>query len=163
MRNVELTLTVNGRREELLIPPNRTLLELVREDLQLTGAKEGCGHGECGACMLIVNGRTVNSCLVLAIECEDAEVTTLEGLKQGEQLHPVQQAFVNKSGMQCGFCTSGQILAAKALLDENPHPTPDQIRDGMAGSFCRCTGYTKIFESIDEAVRLMDEARAGRA
>jgi carbon-monoxide dehydrogenase small subunit len=162
MHNVELALTVNGRREELLIPPNRTLLELVREDLQLTGAKEGCGHGECGACMLIVNGKTVNSCLMLAVECEGAEVTTLEGLKQGDQLHPVQQAFINKSGMQCGFCTSGQILAAKAMLDEIPNPTPEQIRDGMAGSFCRCTGYTKIFESVDEAVRLMNEVRAER-
>jgi aerobic carbon-monoxide dehydrogenase small subunit len=155
MRHIELKLMVNGRREELVIPPNRTLLEMLREDLQLTGAKEGCGHGECGACMVILNGRTVNSCLVLAAECDGAHVTTIEGLKQGDQLHPVQQAFVDKSGMQCGFCTSGQILAAKALLEENPHPTPAEIRDGMAGSFCRCTGYTKIFESVEAAAQLM--------
>jgi aerobic carbon-monoxide dehydrogenase small subunit len=159
MRNIELKLMVNGRREELVIPSNRTLLEMLREDLQLTGAKEGCGHGECGACMVILNGRTVNSCLVLAAECDGAHVITIEGLKHGDDLHPVQQAFVDKSGMQCGFCTSGQVLAAKALLEENPHPTADQIRDGMAGSFCRCTGYTKIFESVEAAAQLMETYR----
>ncbi len=155
MKNIELALVVNGRKEELSIPPNRTLLEMLREDLQLTGAKEGCGHGECGACMVILDGRTVNSCLVLAAELEGASVVTIEGLKQGEQLHPVQQAFIERSGMQCGFCTSGQVLAAKALLDENPNPTPDEIRDGMAGSFCRCTGYTKIFDSVAAAAELL--------
>ena len=155
MKNIELALVVNGRKEELSIPPNRTLLEMLREDLQLTGAKEGCGHGECGACMVILDGRTVNSCLVLAAELEGASVVTIEGLKQGEQLHPVQQAFIDRSGMQCGFCTSGQVLAAKALLDEKPNPTPDEIRDGMAGSFCRCTGYTKIFDSVAAAAELL--------
>ncbi len=155
MKNIELALVVNGRKEELSIPPNRTLLEMLREDLQLTGAKEGCGHGECGACMVILDGRTVNSCLILAAELEGASVVTIEGLKQGEQLHPVQQAFIDHSGMQCGFCTSGQVLAAKALLDENPNPTPDEIRDGMAGSFCRCTGYTKIFDSVAAAAELL--------
>lgn len=155
MKNIELNLVVNGRQEQLDIPPNRTLLEMLREDLQLTGAKEGCGHGECGACMVILDGRTVNSCLVLAAELEGASVVTIEGLKQGEQLHPVQQAFVTHSGMQCGFCTSGQVLAAKALLEENPNPTPDEIRDGMAGSFCRCTGYTKIFDSVAAAAELL--------
>ena len=155
MKNIELALVVNGRKEELSIPPNRTLLEMLREDLQLTGAKEGCGHGECGACMVILDGRTVNSCLVLAAELEGASVVTIEGLKQGEQLHPVQQAFIDHSGMQCGFCTSGQVLAAKALLDENPNPTPDEIRDGMAGSFCRCTGYTTIFDSVAAAAELL--------
>ena len=155
MKNIELALVVNGRKEELSIPPNRTLLEMLREDLQLTGAKEGCGHGECGACMVILDGRTVNSCLILAAELEGASVVTIEGLKQGKQLHPVQQAFIERSGMQCGFCTSGQVLAAKALLDENPNPTPDEIRDGMAGSFCRCTGYTKIFDSVAAAAELL--------
>ena len=155
MKNIELALVVNGRKEELSIPPNRTLLEMLREDLQLTGAKEGCGHGECGACMVILDGRTVNSCLILAAELEGASVVTIEGLKQGEQLHPVQQAFIKHSGMQCGFCTSGQVLAAKALLDENPNPTPDEVRDGMAGSFCRCTGYTKIFESVNAAAEML--------
>ncbi|MBK7016498.1 MAG: (2Fe-2S)-binding protein [Sulfuritalea sp.] len=155
MKNIELALVVNGRKEELSIPPNRTLLEMLREDLQLTGAKEGCGHGECGACMVILDGRTVNSCLILAAELEGASVVTIEGLKQGEQLHPVQQAFIDRSGMQCGFCTSGQVLAAKALLDEKPNPTPDEIRDGMAGSFCRCTGYTKIFDSVAAAAELL--------
>ena len=155
MKNIELALVVNGRKEELSIPPNRTLLEMLREDLQLTGAKEGCGHGECGACMVILDGRTVNSCLILAAELEGASVVTIEGLKQGEQLHPVQQAFIDRSGMQCGFCTSGQVLAAKALLDEKPNPTPDEIRDGMAGSFCRCTGYPQIVDSVAAAAELL--------
>ncbi len=163
MRNIELKLMVNGRCEEPVIPSNRTLLEMLREDLHLTGAKEGCGHGECGACMVILNGRNVNSCLVLAAECDGAHLITIEGLKQGDQLHPVQQAFVDKSGMQCGFCTSGQILAAKALLEENPHPTADEIREGMAGSFCRCTGYTKIFESVEAAAQLMEGYREEHA
>ena len=155
MKNITLSLTINGRYEELTIPPNRTMLEMLREDLQLTGSKEGCGHGECGACMVILNGKTVNSCLILAAELEGSHVMTIEGLKQGDTLHPVQQAFIDKSGMQCGFCTSGQVLAAKALLEENPNPTPDEIRDGMAGSFCRCTGYTKIFDSVEAAAQLM--------
>ena len=157
MNPIELKLIVNGRIEELTIPPNRTLLEMLREDLQLTGAKEGCGHGECGACMVVVNGKTVNSCLILAAEMEGASIVTIEGLKRGDQLHPVQQAFVDKSGMQCGFCTSGQVLAAMALLEENPAPTAAEIRDGMAGSFCRCTGYTKIFESVEAAAQLMQQ------
>jgi carbon-monoxide dehydrogenase small subunit len=163
VNNIELKLIVNGRIEELTIPPNRTLLEMLREDLQLTGAKEGCGHGECGACMVVVNGKTVNSCLILAAEMEGASIVTIEGLKQGDQLHPVQQAFVDKSGMQCGFCTSGQVLAAMALLEENPTPTFDEIRDGMAGSFCRCTGYTKIFESVEAAAQLMQQHQGARA
>jgi len=155
VKRIHLSVTVNGTAEQLAIPPNRTLLELLREDLQLTGAKEGCGHGECGACMVVLNGKTVNSCLVLAAEVEGADIVTIEGLKQGDTLHPVQQAFVDRSGMQCGFCTSGQILAAKALLEENPHPSREEIREGMAGSFCRCTGYTKIFESVETAAELM--------
>lgn len=162
MNNIELKLIVNGRIEELTIPPNRTLLEMLREDLQLTGAKEGCGHGECGACMVVVNGKTVNSCLILAAEMEGASVLTIEGLKNGDQLHPVQQAFIDKSGMQCGFCTSGQVLAAMALLEENPDPTAAEIRDGMAGSFCRCTGYTKIFESVEAAAQLMQQHKGAR-
>lgn len=155
MNTISVRTVVNGRVEDLDIPANRTLLEMLREDLQLTGAKEGCGHGECGACMVVLNGRTVNSCLVLAAEVDGAEVVTIEGLQQGDRLHPVQQAFIKHSGMQCGFCTSGQVLAAKALLDENPNPTPDEVRDGMAGSFCRCTGYTKIFESVNAAAEML--------
>jgi aerobic carbon-monoxide dehydrogenase small subunit len=155
VKKIDLTLTVNGHAETVTIASNRTLLEMLREDLLLTGAKEGCGHGECGACMVVLDGRTVNSCLVLAAETEGADIVTIEGLKQGDALHAVQQAFVEHSGMQCGFCTSGQLLAAKALLEENPDPTPEQIRDGMAGSFCRCTGYTKIFDSVAAAAKLL--------
>ena len=113
--------------------------------------------------MVVLDGRTVNSCLVLAAETEGANVVTIEGLKHGDTLHPVQQAFVEQSGMQCGFCTSGQVLAAKALLDENPDPTPQQIRDGMAGSFCRCTGYTKIIDSVETAAKLLQAQREAQA
>lgn len=163
MKNIDLKVSINGRLEALQVPPNRTLLEMLREGLQLTGAKEGCGHGECGACMVVLNGKTVNSCLILAAEVNGAHILTIEGLKQGEQLHPVQQAFVDKSGMQCGFCTSGQVLAAKALLEENPHPTREEIREGMAGSFCRCTGYTKIFESVEAAAEMMTQYEGAKA
>lgn len=157
MTPCEMSFTLNGRREDIAIPPNRTLLDMLREDFQLTGAKEGCGHGECGACMVVLNGRTVNSCLVLAAEADGATIVTVEGLREGDRLHPVQQAFIDRSGLQCGFCTAGQVLAAKAMLEENPHPTRAEMKEGMAGSFCRCTGYTKIFESVERAVALLAE------
>lgn len=162
MTNIELSFTINGRKEDLAIPANRTLLEMLREDLQLTGAKEGCGHGECGACTVVLNGKTVNSCLVLAAEADGSTILTVEGLRQGEKLHAVQRAFIDQSGMQCGFCTSGVVLGAKALLDENPEPTREEIKEGMAGNFCRCTGYTKIFDSVELAARLLSEERSER-
>ena len=147
----EISITVNGKAYEISIPPWRTLLEVIREDLKLTGTKEGCGLGECGACTVIMDGQTVNSCLVLATEADGKQITTIEGLADGEKLHPLQQAFVDHGGLQCGFCTPGMIMSAKALLDKNPHPTEDEIKRGIAGNLCRCTGYAKIIESIKAA------------
>ena len=159
MKLMTLSFTINGRKEQLSIPPNRTLLEMLREDLQLTGTKEGCGHGECGACTVILDGKTVNSCLVLAAEVDGQEILTIEGLKTGDEVHPIQRAFIDQSGMQCGFCTPGFILSAKALLDANPDPTHEEIREALVGNFCRCTGYTKILESVEAAAEAMRGAR----
>jgi carbon-monoxide dehydrogenase small subunit len=147
----EIKLTVNGKLHELTIKPWRTLLEVIRDELGLTGTKEGCGIGECGACTVIMNGTAVNSCLVLAAEANGKEILTIEGLADGDKLHPIQEAFINHGGMQCGFCTSGMILSSKVLLERNPNPTEEEIRKGISGNFCRCTGYTKVIESIKEA------------
>jgi aerobic carbon-monoxide dehydrogenase small subunit len=149
----EIRITVNGKRYELSVRPHATLLEVIREDLGLTGTKEGCGVGECGACTVIMNGKSVNACLVLAPEADGKEITTVEGLAQGEELDPIQQAFYEIGGLQCGFCTPGMIMSTKALLAETPEPTDSEIRKGLEGNFCRCTGYTKIFESVREASR----------
>jgi carbon-monoxide dehydrogenase small subunit len=151
----EINLTVNNRPYRLSVLPWRTLLEVIRENLGLTGTKEGCGLGECGACTVLIDGRAVNSCLVLAAEAEGKEITTIEGLADGDKLHPLQQAFVDHGGLQCGFCTPGMILSAKALLDENPTPTEEEIKQGIAGNLCRCTGYAKIIESIKAAAENM--------
>ncbi|MBN1367465.1 MAG: (2Fe-2S)-binding protein [Dehalococcoidales bacterium] len=147
----QIRLTVNGKVQDIEVNPWDTLLDVIRVELGLTGTKEGCGLGECGACTVIMNGKTVNSCLVLAIEADGKEIITVEGLAQGEKLHPVQQAFIDEGGLQCGFCTPGMVLSAKALLDENPNPTDEEIRRGISGNFCRCTGYTKIIKSIKSA------------
>lgn len=151
----EIKFVLNGQPYEAIVEPWRTLLELIREELKLTGTKEGCGLGECGACTVIMGGRTINSCLVPAVEADNQEITTIEGLADGERLHPVQAAFVTYSGMQCGFCTPGMILSSKALLDKNPDPTEEEIKEGIAGNFCRCTGYTKIIESVSAAAQAM--------
>jgi carbon-monoxide dehydrogenase small subunit len=147
----EIKLMVNGKLHELTIKPWRTLLEVIRDELGLTGTKEGCGIGECGACTVVMDGKAVNSCLVLAAEANGKEILTIEGLSDGETLHPIQEAFIKYGGMQCGFCTSGMILSAKVLLEKNPKPTEEEIRRGISGNFCRCTGYTKVIESIKEA------------
>jgi aerobic-type carbon monoxide dehydrogenase small subunit (CoxS/CutS family) len=147
--------TINGKDCEVEIKPWRTLLEVIREDLKLTGTKEGCGEGECGSCTVIMNGKTVNSCLVPAMEADSQEILTIEGLAHGDRLHPIQEAFVEHSGTQCGFCAPGMIMSAKALLDENPDPSQKEIREGISGNLCRCTGYTKIFESISAAAQTM--------
>jgi carbon-monoxide dehydrogenase small subunit len=145
--------TINGRPYDARIEPNRTLLEVVRDDLRLTGAKEGCGTGDCGACSMIVDGRLVTSCLMLAPQADGGEITTIEGLAQDGELHPVQRAFIETGGVQCGFCIPGMILAGKNLLDQNPSPTEAEIRDAIAGNLCRCTGYTKIVEAIAAAAK----------
>jgi aerobic-type carbon monoxide dehydrogenase small subunit (CoxS/CutS family) len=152
-----IALVVNGERRELEVRPWATLLDVLREDLGLTGAKEGCGVGECGACTVIMGGRTVNACLVLAAEAHEKDIVTIEGLASGDRLHPIQQAFVDVGGLQCGYCTPGMVLSAKALLDRNPNPADEEIRKGLEGNFCRCTGYTKIIESVRAAAHMMKE------
>ena len=148
-----VALSVNGEEHEIEIEPNRLLLQALRDDLGLTGTKEGCSIGVCGACSVIVDGRLVSSCLTLAIACRGKEITTIEGLARDSELHPLQQAFLEYGGFQCGICTPGQIIAAKALLDINPNPSEEEIKEWMAGNLCRCTGYYKILESIMAVVQ----------
>lgn len=157
---VPVHLRVNGKDHHLHLPPYRLLLDCLRNDLGLTGTKEGCGVGVCGACTVLVNGHMVSSCLSLAVMADGAEITTVEGLAAGGRLHPVQQAFVDHGGFQCGICTPGQVVAAKALLDANPSPTEEDIKDWMMGNLCRCTGYYQIIESIQQAAAAL--ARAGQ-
>ena len=151
-----LTLTVNGQKRTMTIPARRLLVDLLRYDLGLTGTKEGCSVGVCGLCTVLVNGKMGASCLSLAAFADGQEVTTIEGLAQDDRLHPVQQAFIDYGGFQCGICTPGQIMAAKALLDENPEPTEDEVKEWMMGNLCRCTGYYKILESIVNALGKRD-------
>ncbi len=146
-----INLKVNGQPSELAVEPHWTLLETVREQLGLTGSKEGCGTGDCGACSMIVDGRLITSCLMLAPEADGCEVLTIEGLARNGDLHPIQQAFVDTGGVQCGFCTPGMIMAATSLLERNPSPTLDEVREGLAGNLCRCTGYAKIYEAVQAA------------
>lgn len=150
-RKVSLTCTVNGQRRELRAYPMARLLDVLREDLGLTGAKEGCGEGECGACAVLFDGELVNSCLVPALHADGAAITTIEGVAAGDRLHAVQEAFIECGGAQCGICTPGMILAAVDLLARVPEPGEDDLRAGLAGNLCRCTGYTKIFESVVRA------------
>jgi carbon-monoxide dehydrogenase small subunit len=156
---MKIRFTVNGRQVERETDAETRLLDLLREDLALTGTKEGCGEGECGACTVLVDGRAVNSCLVLAPQVDGKSVLTIEGLARGETLHPVQQAFVEKGGVQCGFCTPGFIMSAVALLQENPDPTDEEILTALEGNLCRCTGYTKIVEAVRAAAERMREER----
>jgi carbon-monoxide dehydrogenase small subunit len=149
--NLLLHLKVNGEAAEASVAPYKTLLEVLREDLDLTGTKHGCELGECGACTVLVDGEPQLSCLVLALECEGREVQTIEGLARGPELHPLQAAFTDFGGSQCGYCTPGVIMTAKALLDANPNPTREQIREATAGNLCRCTGYNQIVEAIEDA------------
>jgi len=143
---------LNGNRMEMEIEPCWTLLQLLRDELEMTGTKSGCESGECGACTVLVNGRAVNSCLFPAMEIEGATVTTIEGLaKPSGELHPLQTAFIEKGAVQCGYCTPGMIMGAKALLDENPNPTDEEIRHALAGNICRCTGYVQIIEAVKAA------------
>jgi len=143
--------TVNGEARRVEVFPMARLLDVLREQLQLTGTKEGCGEGECGACTVIIDGQIVNSCLVPMAQVDGAQITTIEGVANGDDLHAVQQAFIEHGGAQCGICTPGMVLAAVDLLKRNPQPTENDIRNGLAGNLCRCTGYMKIFESVVRA------------
>jgi carbon-monoxide dehydrogenase small subunit len=148
-----ISLTVNGQQYDVAIEPRQSLLQVLREELHLTGTKEGCSEGECGACTVILDGKTVDSCLIFGLEANGRNILTIEGLATSEALHPVQQAFADFGGVQCGFCTPGMILAATALLESNPNPTEEEIRWGIAGNLCRCTGYVKIVEAIKSAAQ----------
>lgn len=148
---VEIKLKVNGKNYTLEIEEDMRLLDLLREKLGLLGVKEGCSEGECGACTVIMDGRVVNSCLIMAFQAEGSNIVTIEGLEKEGEIHPVQQAFIEVGAVQCGYCTPGMILSAKALLDKNPNPTEDEIREGISGNLCRCTGYNKIIQAVEKA------------
>ena len=143
-----LQLTVNGELRQVLVEPYYSLLDALRDDIRLTGTKKGCDEGDCGACTVFLDGKPVTSCMVLAHSAHDSEVTTIEGLANLEELHPVQQAFVDHGGLQCGFCIPGLIMSATALLQENPNPTEEEVRFGIGGNLCRCTGYSKVVEAV---------------
>ena len=147
-----ITLTVNDVVETVAAPPMKRLLDVLREDLHLTGAKEGCGEGECGSCSVLMNGELVNSCLVPVLQAEGADIQTVEGLALGGELHPLQEAFLCHGGAQCGICTPGMLMAAAQLLERSPHPAMPEIREALAGNLCRCTGFIRIFESVAAAV-----------
>jgi carbon-monoxide dehydrogenase small subunit len=151
--------TINGEPTTFLCEPRQSLLEVLRETLGLTGSKEGCNNGNCGACSVLLDGRLVNSCLVLAVEAQGREVTTVEGLAGPEGLHPLQQTFLEEAGLQCGICTPGFLVAAKALLDRNPNPTEHEIRYWLAGNLCRCTGYDKIVRAVQRAAEMKGAGR----
>jgi len=148
-----ITLKVNDREYDLVIPVNRTLTQVLRENLRLTGTKQGCSLGDCGSCTVLMDGQPVNSCLVLAVEAEGHEILTIEGLSEEGKLHPIQQAFVEHGSIQCGFCSPGMILSAKALLDKNPTPAKSEIREAISGNLCRCTGYQKIVDAIESVAK----------
>ena len=147
----QIHLTINGHEQTIEAPPMKRLLDVLREDLCLTGAKEGCGEGECGACAVILNGDLVNSCLIPILQAEGAEITTIEGIAIDAKLHPIQQCFLENGGAQCGICTPGMILATHYLLDKHPQPTLLQIQEGLSGNLCRCTGYMRIFNAVQAA------------
>lgn len=151
MRRKRITFTLNGKKQEFDVPVEWTLLRLLREGLHLTGTKCSCAEGECGACTVILDKEAVTSCIVMAVDVDGHEVTTIEGLEQDGHLHPLQEAFIAVGAIQCGYCTPGMIMSAKALLDKNPHPTEEEIRVGMSGNLCRCTGYDKILKAIQLA------------
>ena len=159
MAKALLTLNVNGERQELAVPVHKTLLEVLREDMGLTGTKHGCELGECGTCTVLVDGAPVLSCLLLPIELEGREITTIEGMARGGALHPLQQAFAELGAAQCGYCTPGILLASLALLERNPRPARDEIRRALAGNLCRCTGYTKILEAVERAAERQGDRR----
>jgi carbon-monoxide dehydrogenase small subunit len=155
----DITLKVNGESYEVRVKPSETLLEVLRDKLGLTGTKEGCDTGKCGACTVLIEGKAVRSCLTLAVAARDKEITTIEGLARGQELHPIQQAFVEHGALQCGFCTPGMIMISKAFLADNPDPTEKEIREALVGNICRCTGYVKIVEAIQASAKEMRRAK----
>lgn len=158
MSNIHVKTSINGDATEFLCEADETLLDVLRDRLDLTGAKEGCASGDCGACSVTMDGRLVCSCLVLGAEVDGAEITTIEGMATGETLHPLQQAFLDHAALQCGICTPGFLVAAKALLEKNPDPTEEETRYWLAGNLCRCTGYDKIIRAVLDAAKIMREA-----
>ena len=160
MKNVHLPLEVNGERVEVAFDPAKTLLEVLREDLNLTGTKHGCELGECGACAVLLDGKPILSCLLLALEAEEAKITTVEGLADDARLHPLQEAFADCGAAQCGYCTPGFLCTAKALLDRKPDANRREIAEALAGNICRCTGYIQIFEAVESAAAKMAKAVA---
>jgi carbon-monoxide dehydrogenase small subunit len=155
----EIELKVNGELFRVRVETRRTLLEVLRETLGLTGTKEMCNKGDCGGCTVLIDGKPVLSCLTLAIEAQGKDILTIEGLAKGYELHPIQQAFVDHGAIQCGYCSPGFIMSAKALLDRNPHPTEDEIKEGISNNICRCTGYVQIVEAIQAAAEMMGGKR----
>ena len=162
MSKLMIEITINGKKRKVETATSTRLLDLIRDDLHLTGTKEGCGKGECGACTVIMNGELIASCLVLAPQADGAVITTIEGVGDDKYMDPVQEAFIETGAVQCGFCTPGMILAAKKLLEENPHPTEEEIKRGISGNLCRCTGYQKIIDAIKLAVNRLSTRDGGR-
>jgi carbon-monoxide dehydrogenase small subunit len=161
MRKERARFIVNGRPYEVIIEPHMLLVDVLRDNIGLTGTKYACGTGDCGACTVLVEGKPVLSCLTLAVTARDKAILTIEGMAQGGALHPIQEAFVDKGAVQCGFCTPGMVLSARALLEENPKPTRDEIKEGLAGNLCRCTGYVKIVDAVEAAAESM--GKGGRS
>lgn len=155
MEDKSIQFTINGRKIRLTVPVHRTLVEMIREDVGLTGTKEGCDEGECGACTVLINGVPIHSCCTLAVEADGCKILTVEGLRKEEELHPLQQAFIDVGAVQCGFCTPGMLMSAKALLDENSNPTEAEARVAIEGNICRCTGYDRIVQGILKAAEYM--------
>ncbi len=162
MNEKRISFVLNGKPVEVLAKSNTTLLDVLRYQLKLTGTKKGCNRGDCGACTVLLDGKSVYSCLILAPKVQDREVMTIEGLGEPEDLHPLQEAFIEHNAAQCGFCTSGMLLSAKALLDENPHPTKKEVDVAISGNICRCTGYNQIVEAIQDASKSITVERAKR-
>ena len=154
MASHKINVTINDVAEQVTVPSNMTLMQMLRESLALTGTKNGCAAGECGACTVLLNGEPVNSCMVLAVECDGAKIVSVEGLSRDKQLDPVQEAIIQAGGVQCGFCTPGILISSRALLDRNPNPSDEEIQEALVGNLCRCTGYVRIIESVKAAAKM---------